>query len=189
MWELLKQWYNEHRVLAGLLLLISIGIGLLSVGICIFFPPVLLGIASFTLFGIMPFAFLTVIQLPLALLSLGAIAAVVTFAISAGGALIINQLLSIAPHVWGLCGNNTPKPDECPVNESYSYLQTHLITTGYVEDAANDYDDDISSSNSSEQEDMRNSTIYSRASSRSSLRLETENEHSTFISFSPVRTI
>ena len=189
MWELLKQWFNEHRVLIGWLLLISVGMGLFTAGACFFFPSVLVSIASFALFGITPFAFLTAIQLPLALIALGVITAVVAFGITAGGALIINQLISLVPHLWGLCDEQTTKSEDHPVNESYSYLKAHLITTDYIEDVSNDYDDDISSSNSSEHEDVPGRSSYSRTSSRSSLRLETDDEHSTFISFSRFKTI
>ncbi len=189
MWELLTQWFNKHRVLVGWLLLISIGMGLLTAGACFFFPSALVSIASFTLFGIIPFAFLTAIQLPLALLSLGAITAVVAFGITAGGVLVINQLISMAPHLWSLFDEQTTKSPDRPVNESYSYLKTHLRTTNYVEDVSIDYDDDVSSSNSSEHEDVHSSLSHSRTSSRSSLRSESGDEHSTFINFSRFKTI
>ncbi|CEG58945.1 hypothetical protein [Legionella fallonii] len=190
MWDLLTQWYNENRVLVGLFLLISIGIGLLITGACFFFPSLLVNLASLTFWGMTPLAFLPMIQLPLALLVLGAITTTAAFAVGIGGSLIVNQLVSMGGHLWSLFAKETTTPKEQPMNESYSYLQTHLRTTSdYVEEVFDEDYEEISSSNSCEQEELRSSSTYSHSSPSSSLRSGVDDEHSTFISFPRCGTI
>ncbi len=166
MWQSTKNWFKKNKAYLISLLSISVGIGLTLAAICFFFPAVLMAISTFTLFTLAPFAFLSAVQLPIALLSLGAIATGISFGAIILGTLLVKQLTTIGKHVMALFVKNETELSLNP--QASPYLNNDLRSSSSDSFDEDEHDEefcqnDISSSSDKDDEPEESETEIIKA--------------------------
>ncbi len=157
MWRLIKEWYKRNRVSLGILLGVSISIGVIIAATCLFFPSVLVTCATLTFLGVTPLVFLTTLHLPLAAFTLAAIMTGVSFGAITAGVLAMRQLTTIGKHLRELYGEEQQQSNTL-IGGTYHYLHAHLQgNDSYTEEYDEEYNE-VSSSNSSNDDDQDIST-------------------------------
>lgn len=126
MWDKIKGWYQRNKSYLAMLFIASLGVGLVTAGICIFFPAALTAFASVTLLGLAPLAFLNTLPFGLAVFALSSIMTGISFGAIAAGIIVMQQLSTIGAHIYELFKEEKAQDNETLYESSHDYLNRHL---------------------------------------------------------------
>ncbi|MBL7481703.1 hypothetical protein [Legionella bononiensis] len=156
MWSIINEWFKRNKPYLTMLFLSSLAVGLLVASLSIIFPSVLVAFSSLTLFGIVPLAFLTTLNAPLAVFTLSAIMMVISAGVIAPGIMIGKQLTTIGIHIYSLFAGEENQEAEDITTNSYDYLNKYLQPESYEyveEDDDEEFHELVSDSSSDDEID------------------------------------
>lgn len=156
MWSRIKTWFQNNKSYLLSLIVLSVTAGIVAAGLCFFFPSALAAISSITIWGLAPFAFLATISLPLALITLGAAGAAITFGLSIVITAVAKQLFSIGNHIFILFNSNKNKEI---IAGTSPYSNNYLQPGFNLDDAVEEYETEVSGLNYSQFKNKNDLTV------------------------------
>lgn len=119
-------WYKKNKKYINATLIFSGALGVIVASSAAVFPPFLVGLAAFSLFGGLPFAFLTTLPLALSLPILGIFLAVFSTLACSTAFFLARQIGVIGQHILALFTKEKAVAATYSATESYGYLAEHL---------------------------------------------------------------
>jgi hypothetical protein len=160
---IINDWFKKNEIHLAMLVFASLTASIGFAGLTVLFPSLLIACSGFSFFGITPLAFLTTINVPLAVLALGTIMSGVNFVALTAIFMLTKQFCSIGMHVYSSFRGERVVPVETSTESSYDFLKKYLRmeSSEFFEDDDDEEYHEISSERS-EEEFTRDSLILNK---------------------------
>ena len=119
-------WYKKNKKYINTSLIFSAALGVIVASTVAVFPPLLVGLAAFSLFGALPFAFLMTLPLALSLPILGVLLTLSSTLACSTALVLARQIGVISHHISALFTKEKPVAATYSATESYGYVAEHL---------------------------------------------------------------